>query len=155
MKANVNRNIMIDENGNGIVTKAFAKQARIFGTEEYKLWREFKAENPDAEMVHKSIKKNPEKKSEVKISYAKMKKFIEDVEDDKAKKAAKLAELKKQIELSKVTANPYQTVLNWFKKYDKYADYLKSVAALEAAEEAEENEAQASTFTPNLKVVNK
>lgn len=155
MKANVNRNIMIDENGNGIVTKAFAKQARIFGTEEYKLWKEFKVEYPEAEMVHKTIKKNPEKKTEVKISYKKMREFIVAVEDDKSKRAAVLAELNKQIELSKVTANPYQTVLNWFKKYDKYADYLKSVATLEAAEEAEENEAQASTFTPNLKVVNK
>ena len=155
MKANMRREIVIDENGNGIVTKAFAKQAKIFGTEEYKLWKAFKEEFHEAEMVHKTIKKNPSKKSEPKISYAKMKKFIEDVEDNEAKKAAKLAELKKQIELSKVTANPYQTVLNWFKKYDKYADYLKSVAALEAAEKAEENEAHASTYTPNLKVVNK
>ena len=152
MKANMRREIVIDENGNGIVTKAFAKQAKIFGTEEYKLWKAFKEEFHEAEMVHKTIKKNPSKKSEPKISYDKMKKFIEDVEDNEAKKAAKLAELKKQIELSKVTANPYQTVLNWFKKYDKYADYLKSVAALEATEE---NEVQASTYTPNLKVVNK
>ena len=152
MKANMRREIVIDENGNGIVTKAFAKQARIFGTEEYKLWKEFKIEFPDAEMVHKTIKKNPEKKSEPKISYAKMKKFIEAVEDDKLKRAEVLAELDKQIKLSKVAANPYQNVLNWFKNYDKYADYLKSVEAMESTEE---NEAQASTYTPNLKVVNK
>ena len=62
MKANMRREIVIDENGNGIVTKAFAKQAKIFGTEEYKLWKAFKVEFPDAEMVHKPIKNNPNKK---------------------------------------------------------------------------------------------
>ena len=155
MKANMRREIVIDENGNGIVTKAFAKQAKIFGTEEYKLWKEFKAEFPEAKMVHKTIKKNCEKKSEPKISYAKMRAFIEAVEDDKVKRSAVLAELDKQIKLSKVAANPYQNVLNWFKKYDKYADYLKSVAAIEAAEESEENEIQSSVYAPNLMVVNK
>ena len=43
------------------VTKAFAKNAVIFGTEEYKLWREYRKDFPDAKMVTKTIKKNPEK----------------------------------------------------------------------------------------------
>ena len=30
------------------VTKAFEKQARIFGTEEFKLWREYRKEFPEA-----------------------------------------------------------------------------------------------------------
>lgn len=45
------------------VTKAFAKNAVIFGTEEYKLWREYRKDFPNAKMVTKTIKKNPEKKT--------------------------------------------------------------------------------------------
>ena len=41
------------------VTREFAKNAMIFGTPEYKLWREIKADCPDAQMVLKTIKKNP------------------------------------------------------------------------------------------------
>ena len=43
------------------VTKEFAKNAMIFGTAEYKMWREIKLDRPDAQMVTKSIKKNPDK----------------------------------------------------------------------------------------------
>ena len=45
------------------VTREFAKNAMIFGTPEYKLWREIKADCPAAEMVHKTIKKNPNKRT--------------------------------------------------------------------------------------------
>ena len=38
------------------VTKAFAKKAQIFGTEEFKLWREYLAYYPEAKMVPKTIK---------------------------------------------------------------------------------------------------
>ena len=44
------------------VTREFAKNAMIFGTPEYKLWREIKVDCPKAEMVLKSIKKNPSKR---------------------------------------------------------------------------------------------
>lgn len=33
------------------VTKAFAKNAVIFGTDEYKLWKEYRKDFPDAKMV--------------------------------------------------------------------------------------------------------
>ena len=46
------------------VTKAFAKQARIFGTPEYREWRAFLAENPGTEMVTKTIKKAKDKKND-------------------------------------------------------------------------------------------
>ena len=45
------------------VTKAFAKNAVILGTDEYKLWKEYRKDFPDAKMVTKTIKKNPEKKT--------------------------------------------------------------------------------------------
>ena len=38
-----------------LVTKEFAKNACIFGTPEYKLWREIKKDCEDAEMVTKTI----------------------------------------------------------------------------------------------------
>ena len=48
----------VDDN-HVLVTKEFAKNARIFGTAEYKLWREIRQDCPNAEMVTKTIKKNP------------------------------------------------------------------------------------------------
>ena len=48
----------IDDNI-ALVTKAFQKNASIFGTDEFKLWREYKAMFPDAKMTTKTIKKNP------------------------------------------------------------------------------------------------
>lgn len=49
-----------------LVTKQFAKSARIFGTPEYKLWREIRKDCENAEMVTKTIKKNPDKKNNTK-----------------------------------------------------------------------------------------
>lgn len=48
------------------VTKEFAKNARIFGTPEYKMWREIKQDCPAAEMVTKTIKKNTNKRTATK-----------------------------------------------------------------------------------------
>ena len=48
------------------VTREFAKKARIFGTPEYKVWREIKKDCPDAVMVLKTIKKNPSKRTSTK-----------------------------------------------------------------------------------------
>ena len=50
----------IDDN-TALVTKAFQKNASIFGTDEFKLWREYKAMFPGAKMTTKTIKKNPNK----------------------------------------------------------------------------------------------
>ena len=58
----------VDDN-HVLVTKEFAKNARIFGTPEYKLWREIKQDRKDAEMVTKTIKKNP-KSSSVRKTFA-------------------------------------------------------------------------------------
>ena len=46
----------IDDN-TALVTKAFQKNASIFGTDEFKLWREYKAMFHDAKMTTKTIKK--------------------------------------------------------------------------------------------------
>ena len=116
------------------VTREFAKNAMIFGTAEYKLWREIKKDCPDAVMVLKTIKKNPGKRTSTKnMTYEHMAIYIRQQED-----AEKLmTEFKKQIAISKVQTNPYRCVLAWFiQKFEGYDDY-KSFFAAEAEKKAE------------------
>ena len=103
------------------VTREFAKNAMIFGTPEYKLWREIRQDCPEAEMVLKSIKKNPDKKNDTKnMTYERMAIYIREQDDA----ATLMVEFKKQISLSKVQNNPYRCVLAWFiQKFENYDDY--------------------------------
>ena len=112
------------------VTKEFAKNARIFGTAEYKLWKEIRLDCPNAEMVTKTIKRNPSKKVDTRnMTYANMKAFINEQENAEEL----LAELEKQIKMSKIQANPYRCVLAWFlikfENYDSYKTYFLKVEA--------------------------
>ena len=116
-----------------MVTKEFAKNARIFGTAEYKLWKEIRLDCPNAEMVTKTIKRNPSKKVDTRnMTYANMEAFI-NVQDN-AKEL--MVEFKKQIKMSKVQTNPYRYVLAWFlksfEKYDSYKTYFENMATAEA-----------------------
>ena len=133
-----NKNIIryIDET-TAQVTKAFQKNASIFGTDEFKLWREYKKEFPNAKMVTKSIKKNPNKLNITKnMTYENMAAFIR--EQDDAVEVMK--EFEKQINLSKVKANPYRAVLAWFKKkysdINDYMDFFEELAAEKAEKES-------------------
>lgn len=120
-----------------LVTKQFAKNARIFGTAEYKLWREIRKDCPEAEMVLKSIKKNPDKKNDTKnMTYERMAIYIR--EQDEA--ATLMVEFKKQIALSKVQTNPYRCVLAWFKQTFEDYDNYKAFFAAEAQKEAEKHD---------------
>lgn len=117
------------------VTKAFQKNASIFGTDEFKLWREYLTYYPEAKMVTKTIKKNPNKLNITKnMTYENMAAFIREQDDAEAV----MAEFKKQINLSKVKANPYRAVLAWFKKkysdVNDYMDFFEELAAKKAAE---------------------
>ena len=116
------------------VTREFAKNARIFGTPEYKLWREIKADCPDAQMVQKTIKKNPGKRTSTKnMTYERMAIYIR--EQNNA--ATLMVEFKKQIAISKVQTNPYRSVLAWFvQKFEGYDSY-KSFFAVEAEKKAQ------------------
>ena len=116
------------------VTKEFAKNARIFGTAEYKLWKAIKADCPAAEMVMKSIKKNPNKRNDTKnMTYERMAIYIREQDDA----AILMVEFKKQIAISKVQTNPYRSVLAWFiQKFEGYDSY-KSFFAAEAEKKAE------------------
>ena len=116
-----------------LVTKEFAKNARIFGTPEYKMWKEIRLDCPTAEMVTKTIKKNPDKKTSTKnMTYENMAIYIQ--EQNNA--ATLMVEFKKQIALSKVQTNPYRCVLAWFRKtfenYDSYKAFFEAEAQKEA-----------------------
>ena len=116
------------------VTREFAKNAMIFGTPEYKLWREIKKDCPDAVMVLKTIKKNPSKRTATKnMTYERMAIYIREQDDA----ATLMVEFKKQIAISKVQTNPYRSVLAWFiQKFEGYDSY-KSFFATEAEKKAE------------------
>ena len=119
------------------VTKAFEKKACIFGTEEFKLWREYKKEFPNAKMTTKDIKKNPNKQTSTKnMTYEHMAIYIR--QQDGAQEL--MLEFKKQVALSKVQTNPYRCVLAWFiRKFENYDDY-KNFFAEEAKKKAQEKD---------------
>ena len=120
-----------------LVTKEFAKNARIFGTPEYKLWKEIRQDCSVAEMVTKTIKKNPNKKNDTKnMTYERMALYIREQDDA----TTLMVEFKKQVSLSKVQSNPYRCVLAWF--IQKFADYdsYKAFFAEEAKKEAKKKD---------------
>ena len=107
--------IIVLENGNGLVTKAFAKQARIFGTPEYKMWKQFIAENEGAEMEIRTVKKNTQSDKYCKnLTYKNMREHITTLKDEELKKEL-LEEFDRVRVRSKVQVNPYKYVVNWFK----------------------------------------
>ena len=120
-----------------LVTKEFAKNARIFGTPEYKMWKEIKEDCKGAEMVTKKIKKNPNKRTATKnMTYEHMAIYIRQQNDAETL----MADFKKQIALSKIQTNPYRCVLAWFiQEFEDYDDY-KDFFAEEAKKEAQEKD---------------
>lgn len=129
---------IIDEN-NIQVTKAFAKQARIFGTPEYKKWKEIKADLPEAIMVTKKIQKNPDKKTNRNKTYENMELFI------KQQKNAEelLKEFERQKKLSKIKPYPYAAVLEWFEKTFKNPEEYQALFEEKAAEKEQQKAANA------------
>ena len=129
---------MIDEK-TAQVSKAFQKKASIYGTEEFKLWREYKTEFPEAVMTTKEIKKNPLKKTSTKnMTYENMAQFIRELENAEEV----MAEFKREYNKSKVQANPYRYVLAWFKnKFEDHNSYMDFFAKL-----AEEQKKEADLF---------
>lgn len=120
--------IYVNEN-TARVTKAFMKKANIFGTDEFKLWREYKAMFPNAKMVTKSIKKNPDKKTTRNMTYENMEEFLRTLSNGE--------ELCKELEIIKkrslVQKCPYHYVLDWFSEtVEGYDDFKKFAAQKEA-----------------------
>ena len=108
------------------VTKQFAKNARIFGTPEYKMWKEIRMDCPDAVMVTKTIKK-----------YPRMEIFISQQENA----VTLLTEFRKQQALSKVQNDPYRYVLAWFlKTFENYDEDYHAFFEAQAKKEAQKKD---------------
>ena len=124
------------EDNTATVTKEFMKKSCIFGTEEYKIMRQFRAENPDIHVTTKTIKKNPNKNSYKNLTYENIEKYIKTLD--------KAAELLKEFETAKeqsgIQSSPYRAVLAWFLKtfpdYDSYKDFFEDLAKQKDAERA-------------------
>ena len=128
------------------VTKAFEKKACIFGTEEFKRWREYKAMFPNAQMVTKSINKNPNQKNRRNMTYENMVAYINTYPEKEAKKL--MEEYETIQKRSQIQKSPYQYVLSWFEaKFEGYSDLKQFMAEKETerkAKEAAEKEAAAA-----------
>ena len=115
------------------VTKAFEKQARIFGTPEYREWRAYRQDFPSAQMVTKTIKKNASKRTYKNLTYDNIERFL------KVQPTSKelIKEFNDQRAIAAIQQNPYRAVLAWFlskfHKYDEYKEFFATTAAEEAA----------------------
>ena len=124
------------------VTKAFEKKACIFGTEEFKLWREYKAMFPNAKMVNKSINKNPNQKTRRNMTFDNMEAYI--ATQDKAEEL--MEEYETINKRSKIQKSPYQYVLSWFEaKFEGFNDLDQFMAQKEAERKAKEAENNAAS----------
>ncbi len=111
--------ITIDET-TARVTKAFQRQARIFGTDEYKMWKAYREDFPGAKMVTKTIKRNANKRTYRNLTYVNMGRYIS------VNAPQFLEEFEKQKDSAKAQENPYRAVLAWFlEKFPNYDDYKK------------------------------
>lgn len=125
------------------VTKAFEKQARIFGTPEYREWKAYRQDFPSAQMVTKTIKKAKNKKNDAKNkTYEKMAEYISLQENA----VELMKEFEKQKNLAVVQKSRYRAVLNWF--LATFPELTEDEAKTTAAEEA----APASEAAADLKL---
>ena len=117
------------------VTKSFQKNACIFGTEEFKLWREYLTYFPNAKMTTKSINKNPNQKNRRNLTFKNMVGFIQTQPN-----AKELMEEYETIQKrSKIQKSPYQYVLSWFEaKFEGYNDLKQFMAQKEEERSAED-----------------
>lgn len=109
--------ITIDET-TAQVTKAFQRQARIFGTEEYKMWKAYREDFPGARMETKTIKRNASKRTYRNLTYVNMGLYITENAPDLQ------AEFESKKKSAKAQENPYRAVLAWFlEHFPNYDDY--------------------------------
>ena len=124
------------------VTKAFEKKACIFGTEEFKRWREYKALFPKAQMVTKSIKKNPNQKTRRNMTFKNMEEYIK-TQPNAKELEEEFKTIKKR---SKIQKSPYQYVLSWFEaKFEGFNDLDQFMVQKEAERKAKEAENNAAS----------
>lgn len=143
-----NRNALIINGNEVTVTKDFERKARIFGTEEYKKWRELLADIPEAKMVTKTIKRKSDKKTYKNLTYNNIKRFLEVQENSE--------ELLKEYQLEKnksiIQSSPYHYIQSWF--INKFRDYDKYVEIFSDKANVEEDKKETSDIITNNNVTN-
>ena len=115
------------EDNTATVTKDFMKKSCIFGTEEYKIMRQFRAENPDIHVDVKKISRNSNKTTYKHLTYENIVVFIKTQDN--------ASELLEGFETAKarsgIQSSPYRAVLAWFLKtfpdYDSYKDFFENL----------------------------
>ena len=110
------------------VAKAFEKQARIFGTPEYREWRAYRQDFPSTQMVTKTIKKNTSKRPTKNLTYANMEQYMSVFQN--ADKLLAQFEVVKTCSLEQ--PSPYKFVRDWFEtqfpKYREQPDFSPSAS---------------------------
>ena len=130
------------------VTKAFEKKACIFGTEEFKLWREYKKEFPKAKMVTKSINKNPNQKTRRNMTFKNMEEYIK-TQPNSQKQLITFAAVQR---IAEKKGSKYPLTKKWF--LNAYPEYKENeVSANETAELEKQLEAQLDALMDDDTVV--
>lgn len=109
-----------------LLSKKFAKAASILDSEEYKLLKRLREENPGFKTELREIKTNASQNRHRNLSYPNMRKFIALLEGENS---PSLKELEKVEALSKTQPGPYAYVKTWFLK--KYPNYQEAMPAAE------------------------
>ena len=127
-----NKTIVLTSNTTAVASKTFLKNAMIFGSDEYYILKQFKAENPKVDVSARTIKKNPNKESNKNLTYNNMISHINELPNS----AELLAEFNRQKRMSAIAKNKYRYILNWFKSACfenevKFNEYRKSICPKE------------------------
>lgn len=102
---------------NGIVTlyPSFLRKASSMGTQEYNTMLELRRNHPDFQFVKAEPSKQKTANKAKNLTYANMELFIRNSFDSEKSKSL-LEELSRVKALSKIQANPYKYVHDWFLK---------------------------------------
>lgn len=105
-----------------VMTKAFAKEANTYGTQEYKTLVALLSDLQGYTASIKSIARNKSKKTYAGLTYENMEKYISAV--DPQNKDKKLAEFDRIRELAEAQNAKYAFVKKWFlQNYPEYGTY--------------------------------
>lgn len=145
MKVNMNNNTII-------ITSAFAKKAKIFGTPEFRQLMEAKRELKEytgkdfkieiAKKTKRSASIDEPKEKKIRPSYKMMSDFIRAIDEN----GTLMEDFKKQREMVRFGTTKYNGTLAWFLKEfannDKYADSFKSFYEMTKEAKSEEEPAE-------------
>ena len=111
-----------------VLTKKFDKSARIYGTPEYRLLTKIRRDNPDYEVVVRTIEKAKSKNTYSDLTIDKMSDFIANVSKDSRPVEERLKEFDETLAKAKCHAGWYGIVKGWFvRNYgEEYNDFGKT-----------------------------